>query len=135
MEIQSLGQTQVKFVYRCRQLGVINIELRLDLDIFALIIALKTNLESGPWFAEVWFRWLNSLLNALFTACTRFYLLSFSQIFWHSFCIKNLKELKLKLIVLLVLKSFFRVLLFVSKYRTNLVFKWLKAIRLSKVRF
>ena len=34
---------------------VFNIKLRLDLDIRALIIASKMNLESGPRFSEVWF--------------------------------------------------------------------------------
>ena len=38
----------------CRWLGVFNIGLQLDLDIRTLIIILRTNLESGPWFAKVW---------------------------------------------------------------------------------
>ena len=36
----------------CRRLGNFNIQLRLDLDIRALIIASRTNLESGPRFTE-----------------------------------------------------------------------------------
>ena len=41
---------------RCRRLGIFNIKLWLDLDIRALIIASRTNLESGPQFNEVCFR-------------------------------------------------------------------------------
>ena len=39
----------------CRRLWVFNIEHQLDLDIRGLIIALRMNLEMGPWFAEVCF--------------------------------------------------------------------------------
>ena len=38
----------------CRRLWVFNIEHRLELDNRALIIASRTNLESGLRFAEVW---------------------------------------------------------------------------------
>ena len=46
---------------RCRPLGVFNIELPLNLDIRALTIGSRMNLESGPPFAEVW-----SVLNYKF---------------------------------------------------------------------
>ena len=38
-----------------RESVVFIIELRIDIDIRALKIASRTNLESGPQFAEVWF--------------------------------------------------------------------------------
>ena len=45
-----------KYLWENGQFLVFIIELWLDLDIRSLKIASRTNLELGPWFAEVWFQ-------------------------------------------------------------------------------
>ena len=61
-----IGQTRVGLRIGCRLLWVFNIKHWLDLDIRALIIALRTNLNSSPPFAKVWYLLFGSPLYKTF---------------------------------------------------------------------